>query len=81
MLPKKPTARDKRLAATRKARVRVLQQARRVGTITNAQARKLGHWNQAWYHLNKMVQHGYLRRAGYNVWEAVRRPGRPSFDL
>jgi hypothetical protein len=56
-----------------KARLRVLQEAQSAGSITNAKAKKIGRWNQAWFHLNKMVQVGVLKRNGFNRWIPVKR--------
>jgi len=50
------------------ARERVLKVARKRGLITNAQARAIGRWEQAWYHLDAMRKAGLLRREGVNVW-------------
>lgn len=53
---------------TVEARMRVLKEAKRKGVISNDQARAVGGFDQAWYHLNAMVQAGLLKRAGYNQW-------------
>jgi hypothetical protein len=55
------------------ARARVLDWARKTGSISNAQACKVGRWGQAWYHLNKLTEAGLLRRTGFNVWVPVKR--------
>ena len=54
--------------STDKARERVLRVAKKRGLITNAQARIVGKWEQAWYHLNAMRRAGLLKREGFNVW-------------
>lgn len=54
--------------STEIARERVLKVARKRGLITNAQARIVGRWDQAWYHLNAMRRAGLLKREGFNVW-------------
>jgi hypothetical protein len=68
-------SRKKRNSVLR-ARARVLNEARRIGFITNAKARKIGGWSQAWYHLDKLAEAGLLERADRNTWAAVRRRGR-----
>ena len=57
---------------TQLARERVLDVARRDGVISNKQAKRIGKWSQAWYHLHAMVQAGQLKRSGYNQWMPVR---------
>jgi hypothetical protein len=64
-------------ARVAKARLRVLKKALQAGHITNEQARRVGHWNQAYYHLNKLAKAGYLKREEYNTWVPIRRRGRP----
>lgn len=54
--------------STEKSRERVLRVARKRGLITNAQARAVGQWDQAWYHLNAMRRAGLLKREGFNIW-------------
>jgi hypothetical protein len=61
-----------------KARMRVLKKARASGYITNEQARRVGKWDQAWYHLNKLAKAGYLKRDEYNTWVPIRSRGRPN---
>jgi len=51
------------------ARQRVLAYARRKGSITNAQAKKVLGVSQSWYHLNLLCQAGMLQRKAYNTWE------------
>ena len=58
--------------ATERKRARVFKRAKRKGFITNAEAKKIGGWAQAWHHLNVMRDLGYLKQAGHNLWT----PGR-----
>jgi hypothetical protein len=58
-----------------KARIRVLAEIKRKGYITNERAQEVGRWAQAWYHLNQMVEDGYLRKDEYNRW-ILRKPGK-----
>jgi hypothetical protein len=60
-------------AQVARARLRVLKKAQRVGHITNEQAKKVGGWAQAYYHLNKLAEAGFLRRKEYNTWVPTRR--------
>jgi hypothetical protein len=53
---------------TEAARARVVRAARENGYITNAQARVVGRWRQAWYHLHALYQAGLLRKDGFNRW-------------
>jgi len=53
---------------TAKARERILKVAKKRGSITHAQARVIGKWDQAWYHLDAMRRAGLLRRDEFNVW-------------
>jgi len=62
-----PKRKDKREQVAR-ARERVLKVARKYGAITNAQARTIGKWDQAWYHLDAMRRAGLLKRDEFNVW-------------
>lgn len=55
--------------AIAEARARVLRVAQRRGFITNTQARVVGHWNQAWYHLNAMRKAKLLVYEGFNIWK------------
>jgi len=50
-------------------RQRVLAYARRKGSITNAQAKKVLGVNQVWYHLDLLCRAGVLKRKKYNRWE------------
>jgi hypothetical protein len=50
------------------ARERVLEAAREKGVITNTEARKIGRWEQCWYHLQAMCKQGLLKHTGYNEW-------------
>jgi hypothetical protein len=56
-----------------KARNRVLNRARKQGTITNAQARQVMGLPQVWYHLNLLAEAGVLKRTAYNQWEPTKR--------
>jgi molybdenum-dependent DNA-binding transcriptional regulator ModE len=53
---------------TAKARERVLKAAKKRGSITHAQARVIGKWDQAWYHLNAMCEAGLLKKGKFNEW-------------
>jgi hypothetical protein len=64
-----------------RSRMRVLKAARKAGSITNAEAKAIGRWDQAWFHLNKMCKAGVLRHISYNEWAPVRIKGRPRHDL
>lgn len=68
MTKKRRTRKVNTHRATERSRERVLKVARKRGLITNAQARVIGQWDQAWYHLNAMRQAGLLKREGFNVW-------------
>jgi hypothetical protein len=57
---------------TARARERVLNEARKKGSITNARARIVGRWDQSWYHLNAMREAGLLKKDGFNVWRPRR---------
>lgn len=61
---------------TKQARIRVMKRALDKGSITNKQAKKIGKWNQCYYHLNKLAEAGLLKRTAYNTWEPIRRRGR-----
>lgn len=54
-------------------RRRVLAAAKRDGFISNDRARKVGGWNQPWYHLNKLAEAGYLKHDGFSEWRPTRR--------
>jgi len=56
--------------------MRVLKRALERGMVTNEEAKRIGNFNQAYYHLNKLAQAGVLKRTGYNTWVPVRRKGR-----
>jgi hypothetical protein len=58
---------------TERRRAKVFKRAKQQGYITNAEARKLGKWPQAWYHLNVMCEAGYLKQAGHNLWTLGRK--------
>jgi hypothetical protein len=64
---------------TKDARIRVVKRALKKGSITNEEAKKVGKWNQCYYHLNKLAEAGLLKRTGYNTWEPTRRRGRPLY--
>jgi hypothetical protein len=65
-----------------RARLKVLKRARRDGFVTNAVAKKIGKWHQAWFHLNAMAEAGYLVHDGYNKWKPAKRgPGRPRLNF
>jgi hypothetical protein len=53
---------------TAKARERVLKVAKRRGYITHNQARIIGRWAQAWYHLNVLARAGLLKKDKHNRW-------------
>jgi hypothetical protein len=57
---------------TARARERVLNEARKRGSITNARAREIGKWDQAWYHLNEMRKAGLLKKGEFNEWRPRR---------
>jgi len=54
--------------ATEKKRAKVFKRAKSKGYITNAEAKEIGSWAQAWHHLNVMRDAGYLKQAGHNLW-------------
>lgn len=60
---------------TLKARSRIFTEAHRKGYVTNEKAKRIGNWEQAWYHLSKMAEAGLLKQAGYNKWICAR-PGK-----
>jgi hypothetical protein len=51
----------------------LLNEAKRVGVISNERACEVGGLQQSWYHLNALVVARKLKRAGYNQWMPVRR--------
>jgi hypothetical protein len=51
--------------------------ARSHGHITNKQAIRIGKREQPWYHLNKLVEAGYLKRIERNRWTPIKFRGRP----
>lgn len=57
---------------TIRARRKVLTEVRRKGFITNERAKEVGGWAQAWYHLNQLVEDGFLKRDEYNRWTLVK---------
>jgi hypothetical protein len=68
MKKKRKVKKVKTHESTEIARERVLRVAKKRGLITNAQARVVGRWDQAWYHLDAMRRAGLLKREGFNVW-------------
>jgi hypothetical protein len=58
-------ARHKRVV---KARQRIVTYARKHGSITNAQAKKIGRFKQVYFHLYTLKQAGLLRYKGFNEW-------------
>jgi hypothetical protein len=73
----KPTPKQRQ---TFKARKRILRAVKKYGFITNEKARKVGRFDQAWYHLNRMVELKVLQRSGHNEWTlAKRRQGEPNY--
>ena len=56
-----------------KARQRILREALRMGHITNAKAQKVGRFNQAWFHLQSMVEDGTMKYSGFNRWTPTKR--------
>jgi len=53
---------------TERKRAKVFKRAKRQGFVTNNEAKKIGGWIQAWYHLNAMREAGYLKQKGHNLW-------------
>jgi cytochrome c biogenesis protein ResB len=51
------------------ARARVLAFAQKRGSITCEQAKKVGRWDQGWYHLNILRRAGLLVHTKYNEWQ------------
>jgi Mn-dependent DtxR family transcriptional regulator len=51
-----------------RARVKVVEFARRHGSVTSAQAQEILAVSQAYYHLAELARMGYLEHAGYNLW-------------
>lgn len=63
------------------ARGRILREAEKKGSITNARAKEIGRFTQVWFHLQAMADAGVLEHAGYNTWRpAKRKPGRPKLS-
>ena len=54
--------------ATERKRAKIFRRAKKNGFITNAEAKEIGKWKQAWHHLNVMREAGYLKQAGHNLW-------------
>jgi len=61
---------------TVKARQRILNRVRSKGVITNEQARKIGRFNQVWYHLAQLEKAGFIKHDGHNNWVPVVKRGR-----
>ena len=49
-------------------RARILAEAKRKGSISNARARAVAGIAQCWYHLAAMRKAGLLRHKDFNVW-------------
>ena len=61
-----------------RARGKILHEAERKGSITNARAKQVGKFSQVWFHLKALEAEGLLRHTDYNEWTPVKRgPGRP----
>jgi hypothetical protein len=67
-----------RHSASVNTRTRIMRYARSRGHITNKQAIKISKLEQPWYHLNKLVEAGYLKRIERNRWTPVKFRGRPA---
>ena len=61
-------ARLKLRRSTERKRGKVFKRAKQQGYITNAKAKQIGQWSQAWHHLNTLRKRGYLKQAGHNLW-------------
>lgn len=48
---------------------RIMDFARRRGTITSAQAIEISGYEQGWYHLNALRRQGLLAHVGHNEWK------------
>ena len=57
-----------------RARAKIVREVERKGFITNAKAKKLGKFSQAWFHLQAMADAGVLKHSGYNEW-TLAKPG------
>jgi hypothetical protein len=64
-----------------KARLRVLKHARKKGYVTNEKARKLGKFDQVWYHLKVLSDRGLLKHQGHNRWVPIPQRGRPRLSV
>lgn len=64
-----------------RARGRLLRAALKKGVVTNDDAKRILDRPQCWYHLNLLVEAGYLRRKEYNTWVPVKRRGRPPAQI
>jgi hypothetical protein len=63
-----------------RARHRILAEARRKGYVTNAMAKKTGGFQQAWFHLNAMVEAGALEYSSFNRWVPAK-PRKKTLEL
>src|SRR5262249_52488017 len=68
---------------THRARAKILEFAERHGSVTNEQAKKLGGWDQCYYHLAEMAKQGLLVHSGYNLWKPAgrRKSSEPAYSL
>jgi hypothetical protein len=64
-----------------KARGKILREAQRKGSITNARAKEVSKFSQVWFHLKCMADAGHLEHTGYNTWRPAKRKGRPPKTL
>lgn len=72
-------ARRKRVV---KARRRIVAYARKHGLITNAQAKEVGGFDQAFFHLRVLAQAKLLKHVGFNAWIPLKpKPGKSPLDL
>jgi hypothetical protein len=54
--------------ATERKRAKVYKRAKQQGYITNAEAARLGQWQQGFYHLTVLRDRGYLKQKAHNLW-------------
>ena len=72
----------KRRKRVARARRRIVAYARKHGSITNAKAREIGGFAQAFFHLNRLAKAKLLKHVGFNEWvPRAQKPGRPRLDL
>jgi predicted HTH transcriptional regulator len=50
---------------------KIVEFAKRNGSITNAQIREIGGFKREQYHLNQLKRRGLLAHVGYNKWAPV----------